>query len=251
MVVAASEPLAARRAGERLRQAVLRGWCQEFGPLTVEQLDSPINDEQAAVVRAIARAASFEWRDEALGPILDLSGSHEILEWPLGRRGLWTVAEPLRGARDQGSFSLEQRPSVCEVLSSASNVFGPVFGYIGEAHAAIDTELADVDDRIAHAIRRLCSRAWHFEAVVQNMYGWDDAPWWEYLELPELMPWLAVGLELPGEYPENYGYGLVADAAHRVPASLGDAWTWRVLPEEFLSEMVTAVKQLAAQGGER
>ncbi|WP_330179723.1 hypothetical protein OHB26_25190 [Nocardia sp. NBC_01503] len=250
--MAAREPLAARRAGERLRQAVLRGWCQEFGPLTVEQLDAPITDEQGAVVRALARTASLEWRDEALGPILELSGSDESLEWPLGRSGLWTVAEPLSAARVQGSFSLEQqRPSVCEVLSSASNIFGPVFNYIGEAHAAIDTELTDVDDRIAHAIRRLCSRAWHFEVVVQNRRGWDDAPWWDYLELPELMPWLAVGLGLPGEYPENYGYVLVADAAHRLPSSLGNAWTWHVLPEEFFSEMITAVKQLVTQGGDR
>ncbi|MFB7718176.1 hypothetical protein [Nocardia sp. NPDC056100] len=250
--MAAREPLAARRAGERIRQAVLHGWCREFGPLTVEQLDAPITDKQGAVVRALARTASLEWRDEALGPILGFSGLDESLEWPLGRSGLWTVAEPLNVGRVQGWFSLEQqRPSVCEVLSNASNVFGPVFNYIGQAHAAIDIELADVEDRVAHAIRRLCSRAWYFEEVVQNKRGWDDAPWWEYLELGELMPWLAVGLGLPGEHPEHYGYGLVADAVDRLPSSLGSAWTWRVLPEQFFSEMITAVKQLATQGGDR
>ncbi|MFB8003993.1 hypothetical protein [Nocardia sp. NPDC056000] len=234
-----------------MRQAILRGWCREFGPLTVEQLDAPITDEQVAVVRALARTASLEWRDEALGPLLEVSGSNESLEWPLGLHGLWTVAEPLRLAGVQGWLSLDQRrPSVSEVLSSGSNTFGSVFNHIGQAHAAIDTERADIDDRVAHAIRRLCSRAWHFEEVVQNKRGWDDAPWWEYLELGELMPWLAVGLGLPGECPESYGYSLVADVAHRLPSSLGSAWMWRVLPEEFFSEMITAVKQLAAQGGD-
>ncbi|MGW4247259.1 hypothetical protein [Nocardia sp. NPDC004722] len=254
-MVAAREPLAARRAGERLRQAVLRGWCQEFGPLTVEQLDAPITDDQYAVIRALAREASFEWRDAALAPILEIAGYDESSEWPLGGRyGLWgpRIAEPVSAARVRDSFSLEQqRPTACEALSSASNFFGLVFNYIGEAHAAIDVELADADDRVTQAVRRLCSKAWHFEVVVQRRRGWDDAPWWDYLDLPELMPWLAVGLGLPGEYPENYGYGLVAEAAHRLPPSLGSAWTWRELPEEFLSQMVIAVEQLARQGGDR
>ncbi|MFD4432634.1 hypothetical protein ACFWPJ_25180, partial [Nocardia sp. NPDC058497] len=154
------------------------------------------------------------------------------------------LIDEFRAAGIEGEPSPSLRPVGVE-LCNVRNRFEYDIAFIKQADAAVSEANPGVSgDRVDAAIRRVCLSAWHQE-VLSNKEGWDDAPWWDYLDLEALLPWAAVALGLPGEDPRRYGNLVAKVASLTVPDSLA-AWLWHDLPEEFLFELCSAVKKLAA-----
>ncbi|WP_446221771.1 hypothetical protein ACTWPB_17970 [Nocardia sp. IBHARD005] len=238
-----------------VQQMVVRLWIEEFGPLTADHFETPMTHEQAILLGVVEHGASVTWRDQVLGPVFDVHGYQEDYWQGLGGSG------GLLGPASVPSISEFRNTSIPEVehvpalpplgvaLCNIHNRFDLDINHIKQADAAVsEAHPLASGDRIDAAIRRVCSSAWYQEEVLLNKEGWDDAPWWDYLDLEALLPWAAIALGLPGENPRCYG-DLVAMVASRTVPDSFVAWRWKDLPAEFLSELCSAVKKLAANQG--
>ncbi|MFV8131143.1 hypothetical protein [Streptomyces syringium] len=255
-------PHALRPADElhrEFRQAVFHAWLAWHGDTTDEQLDSLVSDDQLMVLGAIEAACAIAWRDALLGPVLSRHGHEDHPGRPFGGpHGLWGT--PARSTATEGfhrpvlprpgRFGLEMpaRPSLRDALFRVvPNECVRTVDDIREVHASIAAVgQAGVPpvDRVREAVSRLCLAAWHHEVEVNRRRGWDDAEWWQYLNLESLLPWAAVALDLPGEHPDEYG-DLVESVAYSTVTSSFDPWTARALPPGFASALGEECVQLA------
>lgn len=116
------------------------------------------------------------------------------------------------------------------------------------AMAAVPVEGRPPIERVPNVVTHLCHDAWD---DVLERGGWGDAEWWQYLNLAECLPWMAVALGLPGENPEEYG-DLVEPVAWRtVPDSLGELMRRQTIPSNFVNELSEACVTLARAETER
>ncbi|MFC5185531.1 hypothetical protein [Actinomadura harenae] len=230
------------------REAVFHAWLMWHGETSSEQLDSLATDDEIRTIRALEESCSLGWRNALLGRTLAEHG-HEVLGRPNGGpHGLWGV--PACTMADQGFRPPRvpvRRGTLRDVLASARNQYSFEVDTIRDVHASL-TAVPVGDrppaDRVREVVTRLCLDAWHKEVEVDDRCGWDDAEWWQYLNLEDLLTWTAVALGLPGEYPEKYG-DLVDPVAGRTAPDPLKAWHWQAIPSTFVSELGDACVDLA------
>ncbi|MFC4909330.1 hypothetical protein [Actinomadura gamaensis] len=240
-------------------EAVFQAWLMWQGDTSEEELDALITDEEISVLRALEEACSLGWRNALLGRTLADHGYETVVGRPYGGpHGLWGA--PARTTADEGfrppslprparwGGELPVRRSLRDALSSATNRFDVVVRRIRDVHAAIATvpvEGRPPIDRVREVVTRLCLDAWHEAVEVHRRRGWDDAEWWQYLDLENLLPWMAVALGLPGEHPERYGDLVEPVASRTVTDSWDGPMRWQAIPANFVSELGEVCVRLA------
>jgi hypothetical protein len=266
-------PRAVRPVDETRREfaeAVFHAWLMWHGDTSEDELDALITDDEILALRALEESCSLGWRNALLGRTLTDHGYEEAGRPYGGPHGLWGA--PARTTADRG-FRPPVPPShrahqvanfqsgghLRDALSSVRNQFAHVVHTIRDVHTSMTTVLVDGRppiDCVREVVTRLCLDAWHEEVEVEDRRGWDDAEWWQYLNLEDLLPWMAVALGLPGEHPERYGY-LVEPVAWRTVTdplkawSPIEAWRWQAIPSNFVSELGEACVSLALAETER
>ncbi|MEU2852639.1 hypothetical protein ACFZB6_25720 [Streptomyces syringium] len=255
-------PHALRPADELHREyrgAVFQAWLTWHGDTTEAQLDSPVSDDQFLVLRAIEGACALSWRDALLGPVLSRHGHEDHPGRPFGGpHGLWGTPARSTGTEgfhrpalprpDRFGIEMPARPSLRDMLFHVvSNECLWTVNDIRDVHTSIaavsQAGVAPVD-RVRETVSRLCLGAWHHEVEVNQRRGWDDAEWWQYLNLERLLPWAAVALGLPGEHPDEYGHLVESVASSTVSSSFGP-WTAQALPPGFASALGEECVRLA------
>ncbi|MFF9212984.1 MULTISPECIES: hypothetical protein [unclassified Streptomyces] len=109
-------------------------------------------------------------------------------------------------------------------------------------HAARTTS-GTARERAAGATAAALRWAWARHA---DRLGWDDAEWYEYVEVNELVGWTTAALQLPGVRPSQ--------AAARVEEIAGrkwddwSPWTSEELPAQFIAQAAQAVADCVATG---
>ncbi|GGR11143.1 hypothetical protein [Streptomyces netropsis] len=255
-------PHALRPADElhrEYRDAVFHAWLTWHGDTTDEQLDSLVPDDQLMVLRAIERACALAWRDALLGPVLSRHGHENHPGRPFGGpHGLWGTPARSAGAEgfhrpalprpDRFGVEMPVRPSLRDALFHVvSNECLWTVNDIRDVHtstAGVRQQGMAPVDRVRETVTRLCLGAWHQEVEVNRRRGWDDAEWWQYLNLESLLPWAAVALGLPGEHPDEYGH-LVESVASGTVTSSFEPWTAQALPPGFASALGEECVRLA------
>jgi hypothetical protein len=241
------------------REAVFHAWLFWHGETTDEQLDALLTYEQYTVLRTLEEACSRGWRDALLGRMLTEHG-YEATGRPFGGpHGLWGAPARADTEHRFRPLHLPPRPwgahppvRLRDALSRVRNTFTLELGPIRDAHAAVTAvPLGDRPpiDHVREVVRRLCLNAWHREVGTYDRRHWDDAEWWQYLELVETLPWMAVALGLPGENPDVYG-DLVERVASATVPEPRQAWTSQAIPAEFIPELGSACVALARKEAE-
>jgi hypothetical protein len=255
-------PQALRSADEtrrEFREAVFHAWLMWHGDTSEEQLDALITNDQFMALRALEESCSLGWRDALLGRTLTDHGYEEVGRPYGGPHVLWGA--PARTAADRGfrrsvhpspgqlGGEVPVRRSLRDALSGVRNQYVYAVDTIRDVHTSmtsVPVEGRPPIDGVREAVTRLCLDAWHDEVEVNKRLGWDDAEWWHYLNLEDLLPWMAVVLGLPGEYPDRYG-DLVEPVAWRTVTDPFGAWTWQAIPSNFVSELGDACVRLAIE----
>jgi hypothetical protein len=252
-------PLAKRSVEElqqEFRQAIFQAWLIWHGETTEEQLDSLVTNEEFMVLRALEESCELGWRDALLGQMLAKHGYATYGSFT-GPQGLWGAAvssttergfhrpgppEPWSGS--EFPIRLPLREALFRVYNKYTFSLNSIRG-ADQAVVAVPAGEQSFSDRVREIITVLCHNAWHEEVEINNRCGWDDAKWWQYLDLEDRLSWTAIALGLPGENPEKYGY-LVDEIAFKTVKDSIEEWTWQAIPENFISELGNACLKLAS-----
>ncbi|WP_331767786.1 hypothetical protein [Embleya sp. NBC_00896] len=233
---------------EEFRTAVLHAWLRVCEDTTEEPLDMMVTVDQMAVIRGLSGACSLGWRDALLGRVLAEHG-FEPYGHHGGHGGLWGPPQDGKAFRPTRKAAISPEP-LREVLRSKWNDFRDDVDAIRRAHAALEAvpvEGLSASDRVRAVVTRLCHDAWDAQ-VKARFCTWDDAEWWDYLDVEAALPWVAVALGLPGEHPEKYGRLVESVAWKTVSYSDAiEARSWDVLPSIFVTELADACIGLARE----
>lgn len=189
-------------------------------------LDGPATDGQVHAIVAAREAYGLGWRDAVLG---DVAADARAAGRGAGPGGLWTPAG--HGFRGRGRA---YRPTLRQNLEFfARHPWGLELGRVRAVRCAVEASRADPRAVLASLYRT----AWTDKATERP--GWDDAEWYQYLDVAELASWAVVALGLPAEHPADAGTA-VEDAAEAVSPH---NWTWTGtgLPEGFLDAAFEAL----------
>ncbi|MGO4463032.1 hypothetical protein AB4039_37985 [Streptomyces sp. M-16] len=200
--------------------AVLWGGCGDA------LLDAPAGDEQIHAIVAAQKAYGLGWRDAVLGGVTADARAARLGDGP---GGLWAPAE--RWNRGRGRAF---RPTLRSNLEFFA--MHPWAGELARLRAVrCAVEAASADPRTTLTL--LFRTAWTDKAAERR--GWDDAEWWQYLDVEALAAWAVVALGLPVEDPAGAGTA-VEEAAEAVSPS---DWTWAGtgLPDGFLDATFAAL----------
>ena len=107
------------------------------------------------------------------------------------------------------------------------------------AQATTGTPRRRAADATAEALRWSWAR--HADRV-----GWDDAEWYQYLEVNELIGWTVAALHLPGVRPSE-----AADRVEEIAEQQWDDWSqWTAdeLPAPFIAQAAQAVADCVTTG---
>ncbi|GLV87695.1 hypothetical protein Slala03_73840 [Streptomyces lavendulae subsp. lavendulae] len=189
-------------------------------------LDGPATDGQIHAIVAAQEAYGLGWRDAVLGDVAEVARAARLGDGP-GR--LWAPA----GRRNRGR-GRAFRPTLRGNLEFfAMHPWAAELGHVRAVRCAVEGASADPRATLTLLFRT----AWTDKATERR--GWDDAGWWQYLEVEALAAWAVVALGLPVEDPASAG-AAVEEAAEAVSPS---DWTWTGtgLPDGFLDAAFAAL----------
>ncbi|MFK0017594.1 hypothetical protein [Streptomyces sp. NPDC091027] len=210
----------------RCRESVTAALAVSWGGCDDDVLDAPGTGEQIHAVLAARTAYGLGWRDAVLGDVAARARSAGLGDGPAG---LWAPAG--RGGRGRGR---PLRPTLRGDLEFfAVHPWGSELEVLRAVRCAVE---AHADDPRA-ALGALLRTAWQRHATERR--GWDDAEWWQYLDVAALASWAVVALALPAPDPARAG----ADVEEAAEAAGPRDWTraGTGLPDGFLDAAFDAL----------
>ncbi|NXY97527.1 hypothetical protein HYE82_24755 [Streptomyces sp. BR123] len=210
----------------RCTEAVAAALAALWGGCDDALLDAPATDGQVHAIVAAQRAYGLGWRDAVLG---DVTAEARAARLGNGPGGLWTPAEHWNRGRGR-AFRATLRGNL-EFF--AMHPWAAELEHVRAVRCAVEASSADPRNTLALLFRT----AWTGRA--DRRLGWDDAEWWQYLEVGALASWAVVDLGLPADDPASAGWA-VEEAAEAVSPS---DWTWTGtgLPDGFLEAAFAAL----------
>ncbi|MGW1196626.1 hypothetical protein ACWD4B_12380 [Streptomyces sp. NPDC002536] len=213
-----------------VRTAVERSLVVLWGHIDLEK---PATDTDVHAIVAASDAYVQGWFDAVIRPVAQYPMNN--WGWP-SSLGMWLDASKSHGR------GRAFRRTIAENLDLFARF--PLWGtlqlveYAG--HAARMTT-GTPRQRAADATAETLRWAW---ARHVGRRGWDDAEWYEYVEVNELIGWTTAALQLPGVRPSQ--------AANRVEEIAGQTWdgwspwTSDELPAPFIAQAAQAVADCVA-----
>ncbi|MFJ3877860.1 hypothetical protein ACIPW5_10415 [Streptomyces sp. NPDC090077] len=200
--------------------AVLWGGCDDA------LLDAPATDVQVHALVGAATAYGLGWRDALLG---DVAADARAAGLGPGPAGLWTPAGQWNRGRGRAFRSTLRQ----NLEFFARHPWATELALLRAVRNAVEASPADP----RAALGSLYRTAWADGAT--ERLGWDDAEWWQYLDVAGLASWAVVALGLPAEDPASAGQA-VEEAAEAVSPH---GWTraGTDLPEGFLDAACAAL----------
>ena len=203
--------------------------------------ERPSSDAAAHAIVAAGEAYGRGWFDAVIGSHVDARARSQ--SWPASLHE-WGVGITHGRGR---AF----RPTVGELIDFFVNFpFAETLDLIAAADRAARNAAGTPEQRLRVAVTAVLKSAW----AEEDKRGWDDAPWYDYLDVGERVGWTAAALDLPDIEP-----GLAAVTAQQVAAQ--GAWERRGgwspwiagnLPPQFLADVVRALLDLpSAAVGDR
>ncbi|MFD0354227.1 hypothetical protein ACFVHW_10865 [Streptomyces sp. NPDC127110] len=189
-------------------------------------LDAPATDAQVHAIVAAQTAYGLGWRDAVLG---DVAADARAAGLGPGPGGLWAPAGGRHLGRGRASWPTLRR----NLEFFARHPWATELERLRAVRCAVEASSADPRATLTSLYRG----AWTDRAA--ERLGWDDAEWWQYLDVAELTAWAVVALGLPAEHPADAGTA-VEDAAEAV-SPYGWTWTGTGLPEGFLDAAFEAL----------
>ncbi|MGW6821017.1 hypothetical protein [Streptomyces sp. NPDC055005] len=210
------------RCGEAVTSALAapRDGCDD------ELLDAPATDGQIHAIVAARRTYGLGWRDAVLG---DVAADARAGGLGNGPGGLWTPAEHWNHGRGRAF-----RPTLRQNLEFfATHPWAAELEHLRTVRHAVEASSAQPRATLALLFRT----AWTNNATERR--GWDDAEWWQYLEIEALTSWAVVALGLPPHDPA--GAGTAVEEAAEAVSPPGWTWTGAGLPDGFLDTAFAAL----------
>ncbi|MFJ6017028.1 hypothetical protein [Streptomyces sp. NPDC092952] len=215
-----------------MRTAVERSLVVLWGD---RDLEGPATDADVHAIVAASNAYVQGWFDAVVRPAVRCSPADRAWSSPLGT---WLDASHCHGR------GRAFRHTIAENLDFfAGFPFRGTLEQVGHAEHAARTATGTPRQRAADATVEALRWAWARHA---DRLGWDDAEWYEYVEVNELIGWTTAALQLPGMKPSR--------AADRVEEIAGQKWTdwspWtsEELPALFLAQAAQAVADCVTTG---
>ena len=197
--------------------------------------EKPATDADVHAIVAASNAYVQGWFDAVIRPAANYPPNN--WGWPSSLSG-WLDASQSRG---RGKAA---RHTIAENLDFFARF--PLRGtleLVGYAEHAARTTTGTPQQRAADATAEALRWAWARHA---DRLGWDDAEWYAYVEVYELIGWTTAALQLPGVRPSQ--------AADRVEVIAGQKWDdwspWTAdeLPASFIAQAAQAVADSVTTG---
>ncbi|MEU5581006.1 hypothetical protein ABZ791_30490 [Streptomyces huasconensis] len=194
------------------------------------QLDSgkPASEANVHAIVAARDAYTQGWFDAVIRPVLRCPPRDQ--GWP-SSLGAW-----LDASRGHGR-GRAVRHTVAENLDFfARFAFWPTLDRVRYAEHAARTATGTARQRAAAVTAGALRWAWAQQA---DRRGWDDAAWYQYIEVNELIGWATAALRLPGMRPSE-----AADRVEEIADQEWDGWSpWTAdeLPAPFIVQAASAV----------
>jgi hypothetical protein len=191
----------------------------------------PATDADVHAIVATSDAYHQGWFDAVVGAQLD---NWDAALWPPSLQS-WTDARHANRGRGKAF-----RDSVGEHLDVFARFrFRPTLVMAADAQQAARSAAGSARERAATVTADVLNRAWARE----DQRGWDDAPWYEYLDVSERVGWAMAALDVPGLRPSEAA-GLawqIADSGAWQGRDRWSAWSATGLPAQFLTELAAAL----------
>jgi hypothetical protein len=197
-------------------------------------LRAPATDADVHAIVAASDAYNQGWFDAVIGVPLGPASNGEY--WPTS---LWRWIDLTYWSERRGRGRV-CRDTVGEHLDLFARFdFDETLALVARAEDAARQAAGDPPERAAAAVSSLVQGAW----AARDSATWDDAEWYDYLDLEDVVGWAVAALELPGVQPH-----LAAERAlHVVEEGAWKGWKWWVprdtdeLPPELLADLAEAV----------
>ncbi|MEV8457105.1 hypothetical protein AB0467_31010 [Streptomyces sp. NPDC052095] len=199
-------------------------------------LEVPATDADVHAIVAASNAYVQGWVDAVVGPAVRRPSDNRGWSSPLA---VWLDASRCHG---RGKAF---RHTIAENLDFfAGFPFRGTLELVGHAEHAARTATGTPRQRAADATAEALRWAW---ARHVDKLGWDDAEWYEYVEVNELIGWTTAALRLPGLTPSR-----AADRVEEIAGQKWDdwsPWTSDELPAPFIARAAQAVADCVTTGG--
>ncbi|MDT0330600.1 hypothetical protein [Nocardiopsis lambiniae] len=191
--------------------------------------ERPATDADVHAIVAACNAYHQGWFDAVIG-------AEARRTWPDGERwpfSLWVWQDSSRGHGRGRAF----RDTIGEHLDFFARFrFQSTLDLVGYAEHAARAATGAARQRAADAVVDVLEQAW----TRVDREGWDDAGWYEYIEVEELVGWTMAALRIPGLIPSE-----AAERVYRI-AEQGawdgwSEWSSKSLPAPFLAQAAQAV----------
>ncbi|MEU8547206.1 hypothetical protein AB0C81_09420 [Streptomyces roseoverticillatus] len=191
-------------------------------------LEKPATDADVHAIVAARDAYIQGWFDAVIRPVSRST--------PRGRGWPSPLGSWLDASRSHGR-GRAFRHTIAENLDFfARFVFWPTLDLVRYAEHAARTTTGTARQRAADATAEALRWAWARHA---DRLGWDDAEWYQYIEVNELIGWTTAALQLPGVRPSQ-----AADRVEEIAGQEWDdwsPWTSDELPAPFIAQAAQAV----------
>ncbi|PSJ25923.1 hypothetical protein B7P34_25575 [Streptosporangium nondiastaticum] len=190
--------------------------------------EKPASDADVHAIVAACDAYVQGWFDAVIRP----AACYPPNDWGWSSSpGLWLDASKSHGR------GRAIRLTIAENLDFFARFpFGETLNLVGYAEHTARTTTGTSRQRAADATAEALRWAW---ARHTDRLGWDDAEWYEYLEVYELIGWTTAALQLPGVRPSQ-----AADRVEEIAGQKWDdwsPWTSDELPAPFITQATQAV----------
>lgn len=182
---------------QRARGAVIRQWQIVTGPVDLTTLAT---DEDAHLLVALGNAYNQGWFDGVLSEVVDDLVQLDQRRWEAHHHypssfSYWLPSNTADTGRGR-AFGNKTKQELAAFFGSFK--FASTLEMIRDAHSlAGQHEEQAIEERIRRSVEAIGSIA---IAIASDLL--DDAPWYEYLDLPERLAWLAAALAVPDIPPE-------------------------------------------------
>lgn len=194
----------------------------------------PATDADVHAIVGARDAYTQGWFDAVIRPAH--RSSPDDRGWP-SPLGTWLNSSSSHG-RDRGrGRGRAFRDTIAENLDFFARFeFESTLDLVRYAEHAARTTTGTARQRAAEATEGALRWAWARRA---DRLGWDDAEWYQYIEVNELIGWTTAALRLPGVMPSQ-----AADRVEQIAEQEWDGWspwTSNELPAAFLTQAAQAV----------
>ncbi|MCX4633077.1 hypothetical protein [Streptomyces sp. NBC_01443] len=213
-----------------MRTAVERSLVVLWGDIDLEK---PATDADVHAIVVASDTYVQGWFDAVIRPAAHYPPNN--WGWP-SSLGVWLDASKSHGR------GRAFRHTIAENLDFFARFpFWETLHLVGYAEHAARTTTGTPRQRAAGATAEALRWAWARHA---DRLGWDDAEWYEYVKVNELIGWTTAALQLPGVRPSQ-----AADRVEEIAGQKWDhwsPWTSDELPAPFIAQAAQAVADCVA-----